>query len=326
MSLHLRYQLWIAAAAGIIFFTYLGAASLWDEDETLYASCAREMLQRGDWVVPMFNGKLFPDKPPLMFWLMMAGFELFGVNEFGARFFSAVLGVGTALLTYHLGRLLFNPSVGLWAGLITASSIIFTVSARAATVDSALVFVSTLALLCFVAAIRVQGSGFREQKTRFCLAATRRGAGALSLRLGFRVRGSGFRMEGTADSAKPQVRRRRIENSSFIIHHSSFNIHPSSFIPHPFTYSLFILLYLCLGVAILAKGPVGFLLPMFSLGLFLMIVNSRRETTDAQITFSPGACAAAGLSGSAGRISANAASKSVKKWFAIFSVFRPMNF
>ncbi|MGD0519388.1 MAG: phospholipid carrier-dependent glycosyltransferase, partial [Thermoguttaceae bacterium] len=163
MTQNTRYQCWIIAAAAIIFFTYLGAASLWDEDETLYASIAREMLQRGDWVVPMFNGHMFPEKPPLMFWLMIAGFELFGQNEFGARFFSALLGVGTALVTYHLGRLLFNPRVGFWAGLIAASSIIFTVSARAATVDSALVFVSTLALLCFVAGFSVQGSGFRVQ-------------------------------------------------------------------------------------------------------------------------------------------------------------------
>ena len=94
MSRHIRYQFWIAAAAAVIFFTYLGAASLWDEDETLYASCAREMMQRGDWVVPVFNGQLFPDKPPLMFWVMMSGFEVFGVNEFGGGCFRRFLGWG----------------------------------------------------------------------------------------------------------------------------------------------------------------------------------------------------------------------------------------
>jgi len=97
-------------------------------------------MQRGDWVVPMFNGHVFPEKPPLMFWTMMAGFQLFGVSELGARFFSAVFGVATVLLTYHLGRKLFNDRVGFGGGLITASSIMFTVSARAATVDAALVF------------------------------------------------------------------------------------------------------------------------------------------------------------------------------------------
>ena len=84
---------WIVAAATVISFTNLGGAALWDEDETLYASCAREMLERDDWVVPYFNGQMFPDKPPLMFWTMMLGFKLFGINELGARFLSAVFAV-----------------------------------------------------------------------------------------------------------------------------------------------------------------------------------------------------------------------------------------
>ena len=47
------------------------------------------MLGRGDWVVPWFNGQMFPEKPPLMFWTMMAGFKLFGANqvELGAQVF-----------------------------------------------------------------------------------------------------------------------------------------------------------------------------------------------------------------------------------------------
>ncbi|MGA2796067.1 MAG: glycosyltransferase family 39 protein [Thermoguttaceae bacterium] len=280
MTQNTRYQLWILVAAAIIFFTCLGAASLWDEDETLYASISREMLQRGDWVVPMFNGHLFPEKPPLMFWLMIAGFEIFGQSEFAARFFSAVLGVGTALVTYHLGRLLFNPRVGLWAGLITASSIIFTVSARAATVDSALVFVSTSALLCFVAIFRIHGSGFRVQDST--------DGKQLAVDNGHRE---------TASGNHP---------SSFILHPLSFISHPSSLIPHLLTYGLFVLFYACLGMAILAKGPVGFLLPMASLGLFLMIVNSRRET-NTLITAPVAACWKA-------------------KCLSIFYTFRPVNF
>lgn len=223
---NIRYQLWILAAAALVFFTCLGAASLWDEDETLYASCAREMMDRGDWVVPMFNGRMFPDKPPIMFWMMMAGFELFGQNEFGARFFSAVLGVATALLTYHLGRLLFNKRVGLWGGLITASSIIFTVSARAATVDSALVFVTTLSMLCFVII-------FNKQSRVECV----------------------------------RIRYNQLKGDS--IRYQKL-----------FQYGLFIVLYICMGLAVLSKGPVGFLLPMASIGLFVMIVNHRHQEND----------------------------------------------
>jgi 4-amino-4-deoxy-L-arabinose transferase-like glycosyltransferase len=82
---------------------------------------------------------------------MISGFEWFGVTEFAARFWSAIFGIGAALMTYHLGRLLFRAEVGLWAGLITATSIIFTVSARAATVDAALVFLTTATFLAFIA-------------------------------------------------------------------------------------------------------------------------------------------------------------------------------
>ena len=101
MSRSLRYQLCIVAAAGMIFFMNLGGAALFDMDEALYSSCAREMLQRGNLVVPWFNGAMFPEKPVLMFWTMIGGFELFGVGELGARFFSAIFGVGTALLAFH---------------------------------------------------------------------------------------------------------------------------------------------------------------------------------------------------------------------------------
>ena len=223
MSQMVRYQLWVAAAAAVIFFTNLGATALFDMDEALYATCAREMLDRGNWVVPWFNGTMFPEKPPLMFWTMIGGFELFGVNEWGTRFFSAVMGVGTALVAFHLGRILFNLRVGLWAGLITASTIIFTISARAATVDSALTFFTALAFLMFVIGWE-KGSGVRDQ-----------GPGVV-------------------------IPKSRLSN-------------PQSRIPNPFPLPYAIAAYACIGVAVLGKGPVGMLLPLAAMGLFLLAIN-----------------------------------------------------
>jgi 4-amino-4-deoxy-L-arabinose transferase-like glycosyltransferase len=226
MQPHLRHQLWIVAAAAVVLFTNLGAVALWDEDEPLYASCAREMLQRGDWVVPTFNGQMFPEKPPLMFWLMIGSFHLFGVTELAARFPSAVLGVGTALLTYHLGRLLFRAEVGLWAGLIVVTSIIFTVSARAATVDSALVFLTTAAVLCLVAGGLAGQCAVRDAQS--------------------------------AAGSRPSAAGRPSSLSTLS--------------PQPSTLN-FILFYACLGLAVLAKGPVGLLLPLVMIGLFLLIAD-----------------------------------------------------
>ncbi len=103
----MRHQLWILLAAGTVMFTNLGSARLWDQDEAFFARSAVEMHQRHEWVVPYFNGELFAHKPPLMFWMMRLGYGMFGVNEFAARFWPAVFGIATALLTYQLGRKLF---------------------------------------------------------------------------------------------------------------------------------------------------------------------------------------------------------------------------
>jgi 4-amino-4-deoxy-L-arabinose transferase-like glycosyltransferase len=151
MLTSLRQQLLLAAIAGGIFFVNLGATHLWDVDEAIFTQAAKEMFQRGDAVTPYFNGEVFPDKPALMYWMMMAGFELFGTTEFAARFFSAIFGIGSVLLTYRLGRLVFSPAVGFWGALALATSINFCVIARAATPDAYLVFFSTLAMLLFVA-------------------------------------------------------------------------------------------------------------------------------------------------------------------------------
>ncbi len=150
MAQMIRHCLWVTLAAGIVFFLNLGVPQLWDEDEPKNAACAREMLERHDWVVPMFNYELRTAKPVLVYWFMMSAYEMFGVNEFGARFWSAIMGIGTCLLTYGIGRRLFQPAVGLWAALMLAAALMFGVASRAATPDAPLIFFSTLSLAIFV--------------------------------------------------------------------------------------------------------------------------------------------------------------------------------
>jgi 4-amino-4-deoxy-L-arabinose transferase-like glycosyltransferase len=150
MPMSLRAPLLLAALAAVAFFFNLGGAHLWDVDEAIFSQAAKEMFQRGDYVVPYFNGAVFPDKPAMMYWLMIAAYELFGTTEFAARFWSAVFGVGSVLLTYRLGQLMFSPAAGFWGGLSLASCIQFGVIARAATPDAFLVFFSTLAIVFFV--------------------------------------------------------------------------------------------------------------------------------------------------------------------------------
>lgn len=149
MASPLRQQLGVALVAAFVFFTNLGTPALWDRDEPRNAGCAEQMWRDGEWVVPTFNGELRAHKPALLYWFMISAYSVFGPGEFAARFWSAALGVGTCLLTYHVGRRLFSAQAGFWAGLALATSLNFGVVARAATPDSVYIFFSTAALTVF---------------------------------------------------------------------------------------------------------------------------------------------------------------------------------
>ncbi len=133
-----------------VMMIQVGNTHLWDQDEGFYATTAAEMHARNDWVTPTFNGKLFAHKPPMMFWGMIVGYELFGVSELGARFVSTLFGLGTIFLTFAIARKLFDTATGLFAGLAIGSCILFTTVARSATADAHLTFFTVLALYLWV--------------------------------------------------------------------------------------------------------------------------------------------------------------------------------
>src|SRR5262245_61230660 len=140
----------VAAVAALVMLTNLGGPRLWDRDEPRNAGCAREMLQRGDWVVPTFNARLRYYKPVFMYWCMMTAYLGLGVTEFAARLPSALAAIASTVLVYFMGRRLFGPRAGVWAGVALASSLMFVVAGRAATPDALLVFACTLALTIYV--------------------------------------------------------------------------------------------------------------------------------------------------------------------------------
>jgi 4-amino-4-deoxy-L-arabinose transferase-like glycosyltransferase len=86
---------------GIVFHLFgLGGYDIYILDEAKNAEAAREMWVSGDWIVPRFNGQPRYDKPPLHYYFFSLGYQIFGVNAFGARFFSAVMGVVTFLAVF----------------------------------------------------------------------------------------------------------------------------------------------------------------------------------------------------------------------------------
>lgn len=149
---------WLVVAITVfILFFHLGAIPLLDPDEPVYAQTPKEMLAAGDLLSPRIYGDYWYDKPPMYYWLVAGSFTLFGVNEFAARFPSAVTALATVVAVYYYGGRLFNRRVGLLAALVLATSIEFFYLGKAAVTDATLNLCLTAALLCF---LRRQYYGF----------------------------------------------------------------------------------------------------------------------------------------------------------------------
>lgn len=112
----------LMSACALVFFSLLSLRALWDPGEGRYAAISREMLESGNWLVPHLNFVRYFEKPPLGYWLNALSMKVFGMNEFGARFFTALSGFLTVLGTYFFGRRVFNERTGiLSAGVLFTS-------------------------------------------------------------------------------------------------------------------------------------------------------------------------------------------------------------
>ncbi len=144
-----------------LFFWGLGSVPLFDVDEAVFAEATREMLETGDWITPQYNGADRFDKPVLFYWLMASAFTVFGVGEFGARFWSAAFGVGLVALIMVFAWRRMGPRVGLLSGLVAATSLEVVVLAHSAITDMVLIFFITAGLLAWFAAVQATDSRAR---------------------------------------------------------------------------------------------------------------------------------------------------------------------
>jgi len=113
---------WAMLASAALFLR-----PLWPVDETRYVAVAWEMWQRGDFLVPHLSGEPYSHKPPLLFWLMHAGWAVFGVNEWWPRMVAPLLSLASAWLMLGLARLLWpkRDDLGIHAIWIYSGALLF---------------------------------------------------------------------------------------------------------------------------------------------------------------------------------------------------------
>lgn len=158
----LRDLLILAFVLALPFFLFLGKLPLIDPDEGRYAEIPREMLERGDLITPTLNYVKYFEKPPLLYWINAASLKVFGVNEFGARFPSALCGLLTVLATYVIASHLYGRRSALISALILGTSAGFVLQSRIILTDMLLTFCLTAALGAFIVAALREGRRARE--------------------------------------------------------------------------------------------------------------------------------------------------------------------
>jgi len=141
---------WLAVglSAGLLLLSLL-TRSYVPIDETRYVSVAWEMWLRQDFLVPYENGQPYSHKPPLLFWLITAGWWLFGVNEWSPRMVAPLFSLASLILLPRLARLLWPDEQKFVsaAPLVLAGSGFWLAFATATMFDMLVVFFTLLGLL-----------------------------------------------------------------------------------------------------------------------------------------------------------------------------------
>jgi dolichyl-phosphate-mannose--protein O-mannosyl transferase len=136
----------IAIAAFLVRIINLGSPKGLVFDEVYYVDGARDLLMYG--VEVSGSDPEFIVHPPVGKWLIASGIKLFGDNEFGWRFASAVFGTLLILLFARLVHVLFySPLLTALAAALMALDGLLLVHSRTALLDLFLTFFTLLGVL-----------------------------------------------------------------------------------------------------------------------------------------------------------------------------------
>src|SRR5437870_117609 len=127
---------------------------LFEPHEGRYAEIPREMMVRGEWIIPYLDGEPYLDKPPLFYWLVGISYRIFGVHNWSARLVPALAIHGCILITYLMGRRILGERPAFWGALLLALAPGFVTIGRLLVLDGLLTLCVTLSLFTAFEAIR----------------------------------------------------------------------------------------------------------------------------------------------------------------------------
>ncbi len=118
---------WLLALAGwtvALSFYHLDGGAGFEPIDCWVAQTAREMHERGDWLIPVFSGETRMQKSPGPYWAVMLTSTLLGrpIDEVTARIPNAMAALALVITIFWLTRRIAGDRAAIFAGFATASS------------------------------------------------------------------------------------------------------------------------------------------------------------------------------------------------------------
>ncbi len=121
----------------VVLLIQSGSWGLTESSEARYAEIGREMAVNTDFINPSLLGIIHYHKPPVTYAITAIGYKLFGINEFGARFFLSVALILQILLVFKISHIWFKDKrVAVASALIYFSFPLVLIAARNLTTDA----------------------------------------------------------------------------------------------------------------------------------------------------------------------------------------------
>ncbi len=148
---HREHGVWLIVLLWLVLYVPgLWTPSLLDDADSVHAEAAREMMLRQDWSTLYVNGLRYLEKAPLLYWGMVASYEVFGATDWAARLPLAMGMLALLLATFAVGRHHFDTEAGLYAALALGLSFGPYIYTRILIPDILVALWLTLGLHCFL--------------------------------------------------------------------------------------------------------------------------------------------------------------------------------
>lgn len=197
--------------SALIYFIGNSWLSITDPIESNYALTAKEMLMNQNYLSPQIFDHYWYDKPIFYYWELIIGFKIFGISNFGARFFSGLIALCNIFLVFRFVKAQTNHIIAIVSAIIVSISVEYWIIAKSIITDMTLG-------LCFNAILMSFYMGYSQHKRQ-----------------------------------------------------------------SPCYKYYYLLAYIASAIAVLTKGPIGFLLPGFIILVYLVIRRDIRELLNLQL-------------------------------------------